>query len=141
MLVCRTRTDGKALPFKLKSLLSPAVACLRIGTLFLVELSYAPSHIRQRVYLFCSLHIRALSINSHYQHIMPSKFTEILDPEVYQTSSPQDDVRLEDIIAATHISYRARTSSEISSRSASSSSGDRPEEKTRKRLSRLLGKR
>ncbi|KIW57287.1 hypothetical protein PV05_05855 [Exophiala xenobiotica] len=71
---------------------------------------------------------------------MPSKFTEILDPE-YQTSSPQDDVRLEDIIAATHMSYRARTSSETSSRSTSSSSGDRPEEKTRKRLSRLLGKR
>ncbi|KIV85535.1 hypothetical protein PV11_01220 [Exophiala sideris] len=72
---------------------------------------------------------------------MPSKFTEILDPE-YHTTSPQDDVRLEDIIAATDISYRGRTSSDTSSRSASSSSGsDRVEEKSRKRLSKLLKKR
>ncbi|KIW47347.1 uncharacterized protein PV06_00048 [Exophiala oligosperma] len=68
---------------------------------------------------------------------MSSKFTEILD-EGYQTSSPQDDVRLEDIIAATNMSYRGRTSSETSSRSASSSNSGSPDEKPRKRLSRLL---
>ncbi|KIW75822.1 hypothetical protein Z517_10567 [Fonsecaea pedrosoi CBS 271.37] len=79
---------------------------------------------------------------------MPSKFTEILDPQ-YQTTSPQDDVRLEDIIGAANMSVRDRTSSEASSTShssssASSSDSDRIEEKQRrKRLSRLLsgGKR
>ncbi|KIX98093.1 uncharacterized protein Z520_06173 [Fonsecaea multimorphosa CBS 102226] len=76
---------------------------------------------------------------------MPSKFTEILDPQ-YQTTSPQDDVRLEDIIGAVSMSIRDRTSSEASSTSPSSSSadGDHTEEKPRrKRLSRLLsgGKR
>jgi len=69
---------------------------------------------------------------------MPSKFTEILEPG-YQTTSPQDDVRLEDIIAAEMA--RSRHSSEGSSRSASSSSGDSDriaEKPKRKRLSRLL---
>ncbi len=70
---------------------------------------------------------------------MPSKFTEILDPESH-IASPRDDVRLEDIIGAADMSSRGRTSSGTSSRSASSSSGEQVmEEKTRKRLSRLLG--
>lgn len=69
---------------------------------------------------------------------MASKFTEILEPG-FQSTSPQDDVRLEDIIGAADMSNRGRTSSEASSRSFSSSSaGDRREEKGRKRLSRLL---
>ncbi|ETI23308.1 hypothetical protein G647_05108 [Cladophialophora carrionii CBS 160.54] len=70
---------------------------------------------------------------------MPSKFTEILEPG-YQTTSPQDDVRLEDIIGAANMS-RSRESSEASSRSTSSSSGDSEpveEKPRRKRLSRLL---
>ena len=69
---------------------------------------------------------------------MPSKFTEILEAG-YQTTSPRDDVRLEDIIAAEVA--RARHCSQASSRSASSSSvdSDRIEENPkRKRLSRLL---
>ncbi|EXJ72107.1 uncharacterized protein A1O5_04611 [Cladophialophora psammophila CBS 110553] len=76
---------------------------------------------------------------------MPSKFTEILDPQ-YHTTSPQDDVRLEDIIGAADMSSRGRTPSEASSTSPSSScaEGDQIDEKPRrKRLSRLLsgGKR
>ncbi|KEF61562.1 uncharacterized protein A1O9_03129 [Exophiala aquamarina CBS 119918] len=68
---------------------------------------------------------------------MPSKFTEILDPG-FQSTSPKSDVRLEDIIGAAELSQRARTSSEASSRSASSSSADRMGEKSRRRLSKLL---
>jgi len=71
---------------------------------------------------------------------MPSKFTELLDPD-YQTTSPKDDVRLEDIIGSAEMS-RGRQSSGTSSRSLSSSSDDvvlRLEEKPkRKRLSRIL---
>ncbi|EXJ86534.1 hypothetical protein A1O3_03485 [Capronia epimyces CBS 606.96] len=68
---------------------------------------------------------------------MPSKFTEILDSG-FQSTSPQDDVRLEDIIGCATLPPRGRTSSETSSRSASSSSNEGTEEKSRKRLSRLL---
>jgi hypothetical protein len=72
---------------------------------------------------------------------MPSKFTEILDSTSFQSTSPQDDVRLEDILAAS-LPSRGRNSSEASSRSASSSSNERTEEKSRKRLSRfVMGKR
>ena len=70
---------------------------------------------------------------------MPSKFTEMLDPE-RQTTSPQDDVRLEDIIGAAEMS-RGRASSGGSSRSTGSSSGDSDlseQKPRRKRLSRLL---
>jgi hypothetical protein len=76
-----------------------------------------------------------------------SKFTEILDSQ-YQSTSPQSDVRLEDLIAASDLSGRGRTSSETSSGSDYSNqgrhnSGDRTEEKSKQRLSRLLsiGKR
>ena len=71
-----------------------------------------------------------------------SKFTEVLDSQ-YQSTSPQSDVRLEDLIAASNLSGRGRTSSETSSTSDSSNasrqnSGERTEEKTKQRRSRFL---
>ncbi|KIX10439.1 uncharacterized protein Z518_01521 [Rhinocladiella mackenziei CBS 650.93] len=74
---------------------------------------------------------------------MSSKFTEILDPG-FQTTFPQTDVRLEDIIGDADLTSRGRTSFGTSSRSASSiSGGERDEKKTRKRLPKILsgGKR
>lgn len=74
--------------------------------------------------------------------IMPSsKFTEILDPELHSTS-PKSDVRLEDILAASD-NTRGRTSSDTSSKSNSSTSsrpnsGERVDQKSKQRLSRLL---
>lgn len=70
----------------------------------------------------------------------PSKFTEILDPEDHYCTSPQSDVRLEDILAATDLQNRGRTPSETStsSRESRQNSGERAEKKTRQRLSRLL---
>jgi hypothetical protein len=53
---------------------------------------------------------------------MPSKFHEILDDD-YRTTSPECDVKLEDIIGAADLSVssaRSRTSSEISNGSNSS---------------------
>ena len=91
----------------------------------------------------------AIASHARYQRetnlkMSPSKFTEILDPE-HHTTSPRSDVRLEDIIAASEISSRGRTSSEVSSQSTSSTgsrqdSGDRTENQTKQRLSRLLSK-
>jgi hypothetical protein len=80
-----------------------------------------------------------------------SKFTEMLDTESHNTS-PKSDLRLEDLIAASISGSggRGRTCSETSSQSGTSfntasrpPSGERAEEKSRKRLSRLLsiGKR
>lgn len=71
-----------------------------------------------------------------------SKFTEVLDCN-YQSTSPQSDVRLEDLIPAPDLSGRGRTSSGASYRSESSyesrqNSGERTEEKTKRRVSRLL---
>ena len=73
----------------------------------------------------------------------PSKFTEIMDPSI-QSLSPESDVRLEDIIAASDPSGRGRAPSEGSSRS-DSTNGSRQDsnerekdEKTKRRLSRLL---
>lgn len=68
-----------------------------------------------------------------------SKFTEIMDPEAHYTS-PQSDVRLEDILAATDTHNRGRAPSETSNSSQDSrqNSGDRNENKTKQRLSRLL---
>ncbi|RMZ83564.1 hypothetical protein DV738_g895, partial [Chaetothyriales sp. CBS 135597] len=66
---------------------------------------------------------------------MSSKFTEILDSH-YQSSSPESDARLEDLIAASIRVGRARTASETSSHSERSNSsnqwnGEQPGEKTR----------
>lgn len=61
-----------------------------------------------------------------------------MDPDVQYTSA-QSDVRLEDILAATD-SHRGRAPSETSNSSQDSrqNSGDRNENKTKQRLSRLL---
>lgn len=71
-----------------------------------------------------------------------SKFTEVLDIQ-YQSTSPQSDANLEDLIAASQLSSssRGRTSSDGSSRSSGSSNGshERTEENVKsKRLSRLF---
>ncbi|ETN40713.1 uncharacterized protein HMPREF1541_04993 [Cyphellophora europaea CBS 101466] len=69
-----------------------------------------------------------------------SKFTEIMDPQFHCTS-PNSDVRLEDILAATESHSRGRTPSETSSNASGESrqnSGERTENKTKQRLSRLL---
>jgi len=76
-----------------------------------------------------------------------SKFTEILDPD-FRTTSPESDVRLEDIIGAADMTtVRGRTSSETSadsnsSRSSRLGSGDRLDEKSTqlplKRRSRIF---
>jgi len=50
---------------------------------------------------------------------MPSKFTEHLDPS-YRTTSPESDVRLEDIIGAADLSTRGRAASSGSSNGGSS---------------------
>jgi hypothetical protein len=86
-----------------------------------------------------AIHLPPLQYFNIYTTIttMASKFTEILEPG-FQSTSPKSDVRLEDIIGAADLSQRARTSSEASSRSTSSSNGDRIGEKSRKRLSKLL---
>jgi len=77
---------------------------------------------------------------------MPSKFTEMLD-DSYQTTSPDCDVRLEDIVGAADFDKygagRSRTSSDASTGSNSSSenlscpASNGTNKKTR-RMSRLL---
>lgn len=77
---------------------------------------------------------------------MPSKFTELLD-DTYRTTSPESDVRLEDLInMATFDMNRGRTSSEASSASNSSSENlsstmSNDSSKKTKRMSRIFGKR
>lgn len=73
-----------------------------------------------------------------------SKFHEILDPD-YHTTSPEFDVRLEDIIGAADLSRRGRSSSDTSADgNRSSGSGDRHQDQARdvqmpsKRLSRIF---
>lgn len=92
--------------------------------------------------LFCDSLVVRFDINDTVT--MTSKFTEILDPE-FQSTSPHCDVRLEDIIAASDLSNRGRTSSETSSASESSpsrssrfNSGDRIDQKRSGRLSRIF---
>lgn len=77
---------------------------------------------------------------------MTSKFTEMLD-DSYQTTSPDCDVRLEDIVGAANFEKynagRSRTSSEGSAASNSSSenlssSTNNDTAKKSKRMSRIL---
>lgn len=77
---------------------------------------------------------------------MPSKFTELLD-DSYRTTSPESDVRLEDIISTANFDMtRGRTSSDVSSGTNSSSENlsstiSNESSKKVKRMSRLFGKR
>jgi hypothetical protein len=86
-------------------------------------------------------HPITLATTTHGSNTMaPSKFTEIMEPEDHYCTSPQSDVRLEDILAATDLHNRGRTPSETSnsSRDSRQNSGDRVDNKTKQRLSRLL---
>lgn len=71
----------------------------------------------------------------HYLYTMTSKFVEVLDPD-FQTTSPQLDVRLEDIIAESERYSRARSTSGSSLESSSSENLSKGSQSPSKRKSK-----